>query len=122
MGKKCETTQEILNRTPQRAVVMQINQCCRTKNAYFCPTPGLKDAIWSKVESKSPKSVLVVDEPTLDVLGELKGAKVTLALTETRTPDSCFVAVKTLLVAYLAKYKPGLDVEIVRLKDILEAE
>ena len=120
MGKAVAKSQDILKMDLAQLAVAQINQICRVKSQYFCLCESLCKVAWSKVKREDPKSILVVDEPTLSVLGGYAGAKIVAALTDSRVPESKFATLKFLLEAYYNKEYPGLNVDVVRLTDILE--
>lgn len=115
-----ESINKIIKGGARRRVVNSINLVCQSKSKFYQQSDDcqLSELIYSKMKNKNPKSILLVDDFGPAFLDGLNDTKITLALTGTRVPDSKFEAVKRKLQRY---YKSiGRDVEIIRLKELLE--
>lgn len=116
----------ILIRNKEERMAARVNRICHNseKDAFY----GLReeddvipDMIYSVVENKEPKTILLIDDLTAGFARRFPEARIIIALTPQRVPSNRFEMVKRTVEKYY--HSVGVEnIEIKMLKDILEGE
>ena len=101
--------------------LISLDRVCLTANKYFKPLSVLPEHIYGLVSNKQPKSILVIDDPTVLLVDSRlrRDAEITVALSRGRIPEDKFDLAKKRILNYCKSYNINVK-RVVRLEDLLK--
>lgn len=114
--------QDILKENADQRFVRSVNRLCRNNadNAFYLLNNDdtvISGAVYEAATNKNPDNILVIDDLTLGIAKMFPNAKVTLALTPVRVPDSIYDLVKKRIEKYYAEVAHR-EITVIKLKEI----
>ena len=114
--------QDILKENAHQRFIRSINRICRNNanNAFYLlnnDETTISDSIYNAARNKTPENILVIDDLTLGIAKRFPNAKITLALTSFRVPDSVYDLVKKRIEKYYSEVAHR-EITVIKLKEI----
>lgn len=114
--------QDILKENADQRFVRSINRLCRNNdtNAFYLLNNDetiISDSIYDATINKNPENILVIDDLTLGIAKRFPNAKITLALTPVRVPDSVYDLVKKRIEKYYSEVAHR-EITVIKLEEI----